>query len=158
MSLKSDFTPLFPEEDAQHSSELQHQPSPHPFSPRFGVTPGITWSNSTPSHHLLVPLWGWSSGLSPPQRLKAAGGQGMKLFGGGSPNPAHRSVLGGLGCSPCSAPGGMAKEMRFPGRESRDNGRAQGTGSRRGWGALGMPAVPCSEGQRTAQPAPTPQP
>lgn len=156
MGLKSNFTPLFPEEDAQHSSELQHQPSP--LLPTVWHYP----RDNLEQFHPLTPSPSTPLGLvqraEPTPKAESSRGTGQEAVWGRQPQPSPSQRPGGTGVQPMLCPRGMAKEMRFPGGESRDNGRAQGTGSRRGWGALGMPAVPCSEGQRTAQPPPTPQP
>lgn len=103
---------------------LSFSTSPHPLSPQFGVTPGITWSNSTP----LTPS------PNAPLRLvqlaepipKAEGSRetGQELSGGGNPNPAHPSVLAGLGCSP-SVPWVNSEGMHFPGRQGRANGQGE---------------------------------
>lgn len=102
---------------------LSFSTSPHPLSPQFGVTPGITWSNSTP----LTPS------PNAPLRLvqlaepipKAEGSRetGQELSEGGNPNPAHPSVLAGLGCSP-SVPWVNSEGNAFP----REAGQSQWPG------------------------------
>lgn len=149
-SQKSNFTPLFPEEGARDSSELQ--PSP---------TLPTVWSHLGDNLEQFHPL---TPSPDAPLRLiqlaepipEAAGRQGRNCLGETTPTQPRPRVLAGLGCSPCSPRGEHQGKCIFRGGRAGP-GSGQGEQDRVGmfWECHGCPA---QRERVTAQPPVTPQP
>lgn len=140
MSLKSDFTPLFPEEDAQHSSELQHQPSP--LLPTVWRYP----RDNLEQFHPLTPSPSAPLGLvqraEPTPKAESSRGTGHKAVWGRQPQPSPSQCPGGTGVQPMLCPRGNGKGNAL----SREREQRQRPGSGHGK----QERVGCSGNARSA--------